>query len=146
MHLRNSTSLWRWPTATLLTATAGIHLTLVPDHLREAPYAGVMFIALSTAALVAAIAVPVTNHAIAWLAAGTVSLSATIAFCLSRSIGLPGLSDDIGDWLNPLGLAALGCEISVVLICWRVVHAQPHRLAGVGEPVGDDAVTRVGRG
>ena len=50
-----ATSRWRWPTAALLSATAAIHMTLVPDHLRDAPYAGVLFIVLSAAALTAAI-------------------------------------------------------------------------------------------
>jgi hypothetical protein len=49
LHLR-SARLWRWLTGLLLAAVAGIHITLVPDHLREAPYAGWLFLGLSAAA------------------------------------------------------------------------------------------------
>jgi hypothetical protein len=95
-------------------------MTLVPDHLREAPYAGALFIVLSAAALAAAILLVGTNHELAWLGAGALSSSALLAYFLSRSIGLPDLSDDVGDWLNPLGLAAVGCEAAAALICCGV--------------------------
>ncbi len=117
MHLSHATSIWRWPAAAALSATAAIHMTLVPDHLREAPYAGALFIALSAAALATAIVLSATDHELVWLAAGAISLSALVAYFLSRSVGLPSLSDDIGDWANPLGLAAVACETFTV-ICW----------------------------
>jgi hypothetical protein len=116
-----ATSRWRWPTAALLSATAAIHMTLVPDHLREAPYAGALFIVLSAAALTAAILLAGTNHEFVWLGAGALSASALLGYFLSRSIGLPDLSDDLGDWLNPLGLTAVGCEAAAALICCGVI-------------------------
>jgi len=117
MHLSHPTSLWRWPAAAALSATAAIHMTLVPAHLREAPYAGAMFIALSAAALATAIVLSATDHELVWLAAIAISLGAVIAYFLSRSVGLPSLSDDIGDWTNPLGLAAVACE-ALTIACW----------------------------
>jgi hypothetical protein len=116
-----ATSRWRWPTAALLSATAAIHMTLVPDHLRDAPYAGALFIVLSAAALTAAILLAGTNHEFVWLGAGALSASALLGYFLSRSIGLPDLSDDLGDWLNPLGLTAVGCEAAAALICCGVI-------------------------
>jgi len=62
MHLSYATSIWRWPAAAALSATAAIHMTLVPDHLREAPYAGALFIALSAAALATAIVLSATSR------------------------------------------------------------------------------------
>jgi hypothetical protein len=117
MHLSHTSSTWQWPAAASLSATAAIHMTLVPDHLREAPYAGALFIALSAAALTAAMLLSATDHELVWLAAGALSLGALLAYFLSRSVGLPSLSDDIGDWANPLGLAAVACE-ALTLICW----------------------------
>jgi hypothetical protein len=117
MHLSHAGSSWRWPAAAALSATAAIHMTLVPDHLREAPYAGALFIALSVAALAAAILLSATDHELVWLGAGAISLGALVAYFLSRSVGLPSMSDDIGDWANPLGLAAVACE-TLTLICW----------------------------
>jgi hypothetical protein len=117
MHLSHANWGWRWPAAAALSATAAIHMTLVPDHLREAPYAGALFIALTTAALATAILLLVTDHELVWRAAGAISLGAIVAYFLSRSVGLPSMSDDIGDWANPLGLTAVACE-ALTLICW----------------------------
>ena len=55
-------------------------MTLVPDHLREAPYAGALFIALSAAALAAAILLVGTNHQLVWLGSWALALSALLAY------------------------------------------------------------------
>jgi hypothetical protein len=122
---------WRWPAAAALSATAAIHMTLVPDHLREAPYAGALFIALSAAALVTAMLLSAVDHDLVWLAAVAISLGALVAYFLSRSIGLPSLRDDIGDWGNPLGLAAVACE-ALTVVSWI---ARSAGLARVFRPV-----------
>jgi hypothetical protein len=119
MHVSHTRSIWRWPAAAALSATAAIHMTLVPQHLREAPYAAGLFIALSAAALATAIVLSATDHEWAWLAAGALSLGALAAYVVSRSVGLPSMSDDVGDWANALGLAAVACE-TVTLVCWIV--------------------------
>jgi hypothetical protein len=106
-----------------LTATAGIHIALVPDHLREAPYAGALFIALSAAALLAALLLVARGDRLAWAAGGTLALAAVLGYVASRSVGLPSLGDDVGDWLSPLGVAALLCELTVaVLSCDAVLR------------------------
>jgi hypothetical protein len=99
-----------------LTATAGIHSALVPDHLREAPYAGGLFIALSAASLLVAILLVARGDRLAWATGGALALAAMLAYAASRSVGLPSLGDDVGDWLNPLGVAALLCELTVALL------------------------------
>lgn len=128
---------WRWLVIVALTTTAGIHITLVPQHLREAPYAGALFIALSASALTAALLLAMRDHQLAWLAAGTLSLAALVGYLASRSIGLPSLTDDIGDWLNPLGIVASLCETAVALISWHALSAWhppcsfPSRMASI---------------
>jgi hypothetical protein len=139
MHLSPATSLWRWPAAAALSATAAIHMTLVPEHLREAPYAGALFIALSAAALATAIVLSATDHELVWLAAVAISLGAVIAYFLSRSVGLPSLSDDIGDWTNPLGVAAVACE-TLTLVCSIARSSVPRR---VPRPVSAVSPTKV---
>jgi hypothetical protein len=118
LHLR-SPLLWRWLTALLLAAIAGIHIALVPAHLREAPYAGWLFITLSASAVAVAILLVLLGHRMVWRGAGALSIMAALAYVASRSVGLPSLSDDLGDWLNPLGVAALLCETTAALICWN---------------------------
>jgi hypothetical protein len=133
MALHHSTPVWRWPTAACLSATAAIHMTLVPQHLREAPYAGALFIVLSATALAAAIVLMATDHELVWLGAGALSLAAILGYVLSRSAGLPSMSDDVGDWLNPLGVAAVACEATVAMICSGVLWGTHSRHIGLGQ-------------
>ncbi len=125
MALHGSTSILRWPAAACLAATAAIHMTLVPEHLREAPYAGALFIALSAAALAGALLLMAVDHELVWTGAAALCLAAILSYVLSRSVGLPSMSDDIGDWLNQLGIAAVACETAAVMTC-SVVLWQAH--------------------
>jgi hypothetical protein len=127
------TSRWRWPAAGALSATAAIHLALVPSHLREAPYAGALFIALSASAVVVAILLLAAGDRLAWITAAGLATAAVVAYVVSRSVGLPSMADDVGDWINPLGVAALACEIAVVGSAAAVlVSAQPRRISSTG--------------
>ena len=128
-------STWRWPAALALGATAAIHLALAPAHLREAPYAGVLFIALSASALIVAALVVAAGDRLAWSAAAGLCGAAAAGYAASRSVGLPAMSDDIGDWINPLGVAAVACEAAVIAIAVRVLAgAQPRRISSTGSP------------
>ncbi len=113
----------RWSAAAALSATAAIHIALVPGHLREAPYAGALFIALAASALITGVLLLAAADRFAWGAAGALAALAVVGYAVSRSIGLPSMSDDIGDWLNPLGLAALACEAAVVTMAARALAA-----------------------
>jgi hypothetical protein len=114
---RSSTLGRRWLTVACLAATASIHISIAPDHLREAPYAGVLFVALAAAALAAAVLLLITRDDRVWAAAAALSASALVAYVLSRSVGLPMLADDVGDWLNPLGVLALLSELTALVAC-----------------------------
>jgi hypothetical protein len=50
------------------------------------------------------------------LMAGSLATSAAIGYILSRSTGLPNATGDIGNWTEPLGLASLFVEGSVVAV------------------------------
>ena len=106
----------RWPAAALLLVTAAVHVPLVPDHLKEAFYVGVLFIALVVVAVVLAAVLVRTDTPRVWATSGLVSLAAFVAFLLSRTVGLPQLGDDVGNWTDPLGYPALLAEgLTVVL-------------------------------
>ncbi len=115
----------RWTAAVPLTVTAGIHIALVPSHLHEAPYAGALFITLSAAALATTFVLLTRSQPVAWLGAALLSVSALLAYTLSRSVGLPSLTDDIGDWLNPLGVVAAVSEAATLALCsYALLHAR----------------------
>jgi len=131
--LRSSKLRLRWLAAVCLAVIAGVHIAIAPEHLHEAPYAGVLFLVLAAAALVAAGLVLTTNHPLVWTATAALSLSALVAYLMSRSVGLPSLSDDIGDWLNPLGVIAVVCETAVVLIAGYAQRGFRYRIVTATE-------------
>jgi hypothetical protein len=54
-------------------------------------------------------------------AAGLLAVVPIIGFVLSRTTGLPGSDDDIGNWTDSLGLASLWVEGAVLLTSGYVV-------------------------
>jgi hypothetical protein len=99
-----------------LLVNAGVHIPLVPEHLDEAPYIGVLFILLSVACIVLAVVIVVVDTTWVWAASGTISLLALVAFVLSRTVGLPQIGDDVGNWTDPLGFPALASEALTVAL------------------------------
>ena len=61
----------------------------------------------------------------AWVAVLALAVVPIVGFVLSRTTGLPGSNDDVGDWANPLGLAALAVEAALLLLAVRAVAPQP---------------------
>lgn len=54
------------------------------------------------------------------------------AFVVSRTVGLPGGADDIGNWSEPLGLASLFVEGCLVALSSRMlVETAEARVAAV---------------
>ncbi len=112
---------WRWLAAALLVTTAAVHIPLVGEHLEEAPYIGVLFIVLSATCILLAAAVLAFDSVAVWAAAGVVSVLALVGFLLSRTVGLPEIGDDIGNWTEPLGYPALAAEALTVLLASAVL-------------------------
>jgi hypothetical protein len=131
----NRLSALKWAAAVALTTTAAVHVALVPEHLREAPYAGGLFIALSLAAAVLTILLATAPTRLAWLAAGSLAAAAITAYVYSRAVGLPLMSDDVGDWSNPLGTVAVCAEAAVIWMSWFAMTSHS-ALRGVEEDVG----------
>jgi hypothetical protein len=106
----------RWPLAIFAAIGAGAHLPVVGEHLREAPYMGEEFIVLIVACLLIAVAALVCDSAALYaIAAGTCGL-AIAGYALTRLVALPQLADDVGNWLEPLGVASLLAETATVAV------------------------------
>ena len=103
----------RLPAAAAALVAAAAHLPVIPDHLREVPYIGWLFIGLSALCVLGAVALLVDDTATVWLALGTGCAAAVLGYLLSRGPGLPAMADDLGDWANPLGLISVAAETLV---------------------------------
>jgi hypothetical protein len=120
---------------------AVLHTLLVPDHLEEMFYIGVLFAVGSAVMLVVAVALVILKRPLAaWLTGALVSLGMIVGFLLSRTVGLPGGYYEAG-WEPPYGLLSLLVEGLFVLtfVAWlgeRTAHgAAPHPYRAVDEPV-----------
>ena len=97
-----------------LFGIALIHFIDLFDKFKETPYLGVLYVALIIGCLVAARRLILIGDSTAWLLAGGLAALTLLAYTVSRSIGLPASTDDIGNWTEPLGLASLFVEGLVV--------------------------------
>ena len=99
-----------------LAAIGVIHLLDSIGKYSETRYLFWMYIALIAGSIAVAGAVLFTRSRAAFLAAAGLAASALVGYVLSRSTGLPGAKDDIGNWTEPLGLASLFVEGGVVVV------------------------------
>jgi hypothetical protein len=111
-----ATSSRRWPIVTLLFVASLAHVPVIPAHLQEAPYMGVLFIlftlaAFTLAAVLAAGPAPALSRV-----AGVLCAAAVLAYAVTRIVALPDLADDVGNWTEPLGLVSVTSELGVVLL------------------------------
>jgi hypothetical protein len=114
-----TTSPSQWAASALLVVAAATHIPLIQDHLEEAPYVGWLFIALSVVCIVLAVAILFVDSAGVWIISGAVCLAAVVAFLASRTIGLPQIGDDVGNWTEePLGIPAVASEVLMVVLAW----------------------------
>jgi hypothetical protein len=106
---------WRWVLAGAALVAAVAHVPVIAPHLDEAPYMGVLFIVLTAACLVLAGAVLVRDvPAVYGLAILTCGL-AIVGYAATRLVAFPELDDDVGNWLEPLGVVSVLAEAVVVL-------------------------------
>jgi len=99
-----------------LAGVALIHVLDGIDKFAETPYMGWMYVGLIIASLGTAAALIWGNVREAWLAALLIPLSAMAGFILTRTVGLPQATGDIGNWSEPLGVASLFVEACLVLV------------------------------
>ena len=97
-----------------------VHLADLGGKLSEVPYLGYAYIALVIGSLLAAVLI-LRNNRQGWTLGGALALGAIIAYALTRTTGLPSAMDDIGNWLEPLGVVALISEAVMVALSGYVL-------------------------
>lgn len=103
-------SRWRFVVAGAAIAAAAAHVPVIGPHLSEAPYMGALFIVLTSACIVLAAASLVRDsRAVYALAILTCGL-AVVGYVATRLVAFPMLADDVGNWLEPLGVVSIIME------------------------------------
>jgi hypothetical protein len=112
-----------------LAGIALIHLLDSLGKFQETPYMGWMYVGLMLSCLAVAATLLHTHAREAWLATLVLPASAIVGFVLTRITGLPHAHGDVGNWSEPLGLAALFVEGCVIAIAGYALAAlSPARL------------------
>jgi len=114
----------RWVAVAGATVAALAHVPVTGEHLHEAPYMGVLFIALTVTCLGYAAAMTVYDAAAVHLAAALTCSAAVVGYTLTRLIAFPMLADDVGNWLEPLGIVSIVAESIVVAVAVAALRSR----------------------
>ncbi|HWC86134.1 MAG TPA: hypothetical protein VG388_06325 [Solirubrobacteraceae bacterium] len=99
-----------------LLGIALIHLLDAIPTFPQLPYKGGLYVGLIVSAIALAGWLVHGASRRAWSAAAGLVAAAMLAFTYSRTVGLPGAADDVGNWSEPLGVAALFVEVAVLSV------------------------------
>ncbi|HEY6795287.1 MAG TPA: hypothetical protein VI248_11470 [Kineosporiaceae bacterium] len=102
--------------AVLMLGIGLIHLLDLPGKWEETRWMGVAYLGLIAATIACAELLLRRDAGWPLAAAGAVATGPLAGFILTRTTGLPGATDDIGNWGEPLGLASLFTEIATLLL------------------------------
>jgi hypothetical protein len=105
---------WRIPAAAAAVVTTAIHVSQFGSTWQENAFAGTGFAALAVVCAAGAVALAVRDTLVTWLAMAGACAAAAAGYVFSRTIGLPGMPDDIGNWTEPAGIAAITSQAIVV--------------------------------
>jgi len=94
--------------AAVIAAVA--HIPVTGPHLSEAPYMGVLFIVLTVALLVLATAALIHDSVPVYQLTILTCGLALLGYAATRIVAFPQLADDVGNWLEPLGVVSVLCE------------------------------------
>ena len=107
----------RWPTAVALLVASAAHIPVIPEHLHEAPYMGVLFVLFTAVSAALALVVAVRGSVTApFLFSGALCAAAIATYCLTRLVAFPQLGDDVGNWGETAGLISIASEAAVVAL------------------------------
>jgi hypothetical protein len=126
--------------AAALAAVCVVHLLDGPGSLSDHAYIGALELGLAAACAPLAVWLLVRPTGAVWKAALALNLAAVAAFIISRTVGLPGSTDDVGNWGQLLGVINLAVEaivISAALTAMRLefrTERPPSRARTVGAP------------
>ena len=106
---------WRWPLATAAAVAAIAHVPVIGPHLHEASYMGEEFIVLTAACLLLAGAALVCDSAAIYCSTAITCGLAVLGYLATRLVAFPSLADDVGNWLEPLGVVSVLAEIVALI-------------------------------
>ena len=109
-----------------------IHLLDLPGKLTDTPYMFWMYLGLIVGSIAVAFELVRSGARRAWIGGGLLAAGAITGYVLSRTVGLPQSMDDIGNWAEPLGVASLFVEGSILALGAYVLSTARTAVAPAG--------------
>ena len=113
---------WRWALTVCAWVSAVAHIPLVGEHLREAPYMGVEFVVLIVGCMLIGAAALICDSQALYLLAVVACGLAIAGYIATRTIAFPSLADDVGNWLEPLGIVSITAETILITLALTALH------------------------
>lgn len=111
----------KYPSLVLLAVIGWVHLKDIPDKLTETPYMGWMYILLVAGCAAAGAWILSSHWRFGYILGSIISLGSILGYTLTRTIGLPKATEDIGNWTEPAGIIALLAEAAFLIISYLVL-------------------------
>jgi hypothetical protein len=113
----------------VLAGAAGVaavaHIPVVGSHLEEAPYMGVLFLVLTGACIVLAAGAVIRGGRAVYLMTVLTCGLAVLGYVATRLVAFPMLGDDVGNWLEPLGVVSIVSESIAVAAALVLLNQRP---------------------
>ena len=93
-----------------LAGIIAIHVMDLQGKLEETPYLGVGYIAVCLVAGFLMVRMVSGPKRFDYLAAAGLSAAVFAGYVVNRTVGMPGAMEDVGNWMEPLGLLSLVVE------------------------------------
>ncbi len=103
-----------------LAITGWVHLMDMSDKFSEVPYLGIGYGLIVIASIVSIVLIARDDRR-GWILGGGMCLATIVGYTLSRTIGLPASTDDIGNWSETLAVWAGVAEIVMVVLAGVVL-------------------------
>ena len=109
-----------------LATMIAIHATELAGKVEEVAYLGFGYVALIAGAFVAALMLAVGDRR-GWVVAAATASATLVGYVLTRTTGLPGSTDDIGNWGETLAIWSMLAELGVCGLA-AVALGRPRRV------------------
>jgi hypothetical protein len=97
-----------------MAGIAMIHVLDAPDTFAGAKYIFWLYIAIIAGAIPLSLLLLQWPSRLAWVGPALLAAGPLVGYLLTRTVGLPGDSADVGHWLDSLGMASMFVELAVL--------------------------------
>jgi hypothetical protein len=123
-----ATRLLAWAGAYTILFVGAAHILICGEHFLVATYLGLAFVVNFLGSLVVAASLFLGGRTWAWLLGDVVAGGALVGFVVSRTVGLPGAPEFVGQWFNIAGLLTSGFDVLFITLSLLALTPQGRSL------------------